>query len=190
MVQNHIKPLTLETFLALPETKPASEFIDRKIVQKPMPLGKHSALQSGISELIETEIRERRIACTFPELRCTFNGSSIVPDIAVFVWQRIPTDEDGEIANVFSIAPDWIIEILSPGQSIARVTKKIIHCLEHGTQMGWLVDPVHKSVLIYQPQRDIEVVETAEEPQAILSVPSFMTEMTMTIENLFALLQL
>jgi hypothetical protein len=42
MVQVPTKPLTLEDFLALPETKPASEFIDGKIIQKPMPQGKHS----------------------------------------------------------------------------------------------------------------------------------------------------
>jgi Uma2 family endonuclease len=33
MVQSQIKPLTLDKFLQLPETKPASEFIDGKIIQ-------------------------------------------------------------------------------------------------------------------------------------------------------------
>ena len=37
---------TLEEFLQLPETKPASEYIDGKIYQKPMPQGKHSTLPS------------------------------------------------------------------------------------------------------------------------------------------------
>lgn len=36
--------LTLEKFLKLPETKPASEFIDGRIYQKPMLTGKHSRL--------------------------------------------------------------------------------------------------------------------------------------------------
>jgi Uma2 family endonuclease len=34
MVATSVKNLTLESFLALPETKPASEYIDGKIVQK------------------------------------------------------------------------------------------------------------------------------------------------------------
>jgi Uma2 family endonuclease len=37
MVQVPTKPLTLEEFLVLPETKPASEFIDGNIIQKLMP---------------------------------------------------------------------------------------------------------------------------------------------------------
>jgi Uma2 family endonuclease len=43
MVQTPIKTITLEEFLKLPETEPASEYIDGEIVQKPMPQGEHRA---------------------------------------------------------------------------------------------------------------------------------------------------
>jgi len=33
----HVQKLTLEEFLKLPETKPASEYIGGQIIQKPMP---------------------------------------------------------------------------------------------------------------------------------------------------------
>lgn len=39
MVQTPTKTLTLEEFLQLPETKPASEYINGQIIQKPMPHG-------------------------------------------------------------------------------------------------------------------------------------------------------
>lgn len=44
MVNSPTKPLTLEEFLKLPETKPSSEYINGKIIQKPMPQGQHSIL--------------------------------------------------------------------------------------------------------------------------------------------------
>jgi Uma2 family endonuclease len=37
IVQTPLKSLRLEEFLTLPETKPASEYFDGKITQKPMP---------------------------------------------------------------------------------------------------------------------------------------------------------
>ncbi len=40
--------LTLKDFLIQPETKPASEYIDNQIIQKPMPQGKHSTLQGEL----------------------------------------------------------------------------------------------------------------------------------------------
>ena len=50
--------------------------------------------------------------------------------------------------SVFSIPPDWTIEILSPAQSTTKVLKNISHCLACGTQMGWLIDPTDRSVFI------------------------------------------
>lgn len=44
MVQALLKTLTLEEFLKQAETKPASEYIDGQIIQKPMPQGKHSRI--------------------------------------------------------------------------------------------------------------------------------------------------
>ena len=44
-LETSINTLLLEEFLALPETKPASEYIDNQIYQKPMPQGKHSILE-------------------------------------------------------------------------------------------------------------------------------------------------
>ncbi len=106
--------LSLAEFLKLPETKPASEYIDGNIYQKPMPKGKHSAVQTFLAPAINQVAIPQRIARAFTELRCTFAGRSLVPDITVFSWQRIPLDANGEIENTFEINSDWTIEILSP----------------------------------------------------------------------------
>ncbi|AFZ48300.1 hypothetical protein Cyast_2352 [Cyanobacterium stanieri PCC 7202] len=45
MITTTTKRLTLAEFLELSETKPASEFVDGKIEQKPMPQGEHSRIQ-------------------------------------------------------------------------------------------------------------------------------------------------
>src|SRR5690348_10415700 len=109
MVTTPIRNLTLEEFLKLPETKPASEYINGEIIQKPMPQGKHSRLQGESVTNINSVVKPQKIALALPELRCTFGGRSIVPDVAVFTWQRIPVDEKGNIANVFNTYPDWTI---------------------------------------------------------------------------------
>lgn len=84
MVQAPTKPITLEAFLKLPETKPASEYIDGKIIQKPMPQGKHSTLQTEFSTNVNVILKPPKIARAFSELRCTFGGRSIIPDVSVF----------------------------------------------------------------------------------------------------------
>lgn len=162
MVQTSSQILTLEEFLKLPETKPASEFISGKIIPKPMPKTRHSRLQGKLASTINHVVEEHQIAYAFPELRCTFGGRSIVPDIAVFRWKRIEFDDDGEPVDDVLIAPDWTIEILSPEQSPNRVTGKILHCLRHGSQLGWLIDPDDRSVLIFLPNQQPQLYQGSD----------------------------
>jgi Uma2 family endonuclease len=87
--------LALENFLKLPETEPASEYIDGKIIQKPMPKTRHSRLQGKLVTNINEVTEDKEIAYAFPELRCTFQGRSIVPDVVVLRWENIRFDDNG-----------------------------------------------------------------------------------------------
>jgi Uma2 family endonuclease len=185
MVQTPPQPLTLEKFLTLPETKPASEYADGKIYQKPMPKTRHSRLQGKLINTINEVTEASRIAYAFPELRCTFGGRSIIPDIAVLRWKNIPLDENCEpLDNVLS-APDWAIEILSPDQSANRVTGNILHCLKHGCLLGWLVDPGDRSILLLQPNRQPELRYGQD---ALILLEGI--DLSLTVEDVFGWLKM
>lgn len=182
MVRSQSKPITLDEFLKQPETKPAQEYIDGQIIQKPVPKGKHSSIQTELSTTINIALKPRKIARAFSELRCTFGGRSIVPDVSVFTWENIPRDENGEVANTFCNPPNWTIEILSPEQSQTKVTKNILHCLNHGTAMGWLIDPGEQTILVYSPRQQPEVFD---QPAQLLPVPSFASEVNLNVGLVF-----
>ncbi len=182
MVQTPSKTVTLEEFLNLPETKPASEYINNQIIQKTMPQGEHSTLQGELIIAINSVTKPQKIARAYPELRCIFSGYVMVPDVAIFLWDRIPRKEDGSVANMFTLAPDWVIEILSPGQSQTKVTAKILHCLQHETQMGWLIDPSERAVFVYFPR---QLPELFDKPEQLLPIPAFASELRLTVGNLF-----
>lgn len=186
MVQTLRPSLTLQEFLALPATEPASEYIDGQIHLKPMPQGEHSVIQTELAPAINGVLKPQRIARAFTELRCTFGGRSTVPDIAVFLWDRIPRQATGGVANLFVIAPDWTIEILSPDQSQTRVISNILHCLQYGAQMGWLIDPQKQAVIVYCPDQSAIVYD---HPGTRLPVPAFAAAFHLTVEGLFGWLQ-
>ena len=186
MVQTPKKLLTLEEFLKLPETEPASEYIDGAIIQKAMPQGKHSILQRELSFVLTATFRSDKTAQAFPELRCTFGGRSIVPDLAIFRTQHIPRDSNGEVANVFKRPPDWTIEILSPNQSHTKVVRNILHCLDNGTEMGWLIDPEESCIFVYGADKLIQVFENTD---LVLPVPEFAQTLHLTVEEIFSWLK-
>ncbi|MBW4578102.1 MAG: Uma2 family endonuclease [Tildeniella nuda ZEHNDER 1965/U140] len=162
MVQTPTQPLTLDAFLQLPETNPASEFINGQVTQKPMPQGEHSTLQVELCKVIDRVAEPQRIAKAFSELRCVFGGAAIVPDVSVFRWQRIPRTASGRVANRFELHPDWAIEILSPEQSQTKVLANLLHCVEHGTSLGWLLDPENESVLAIFPESRVKLYQGTE----------------------------
>ncbi len=176
---------SLTEFLQLPETQPASEYIDAKIYQKPMPQGKHSRIQTRLSTEINHVSEPEQKALALTELRCTFGGRSLVPDIAVFEWSRLVVDESGEIANKFEIYPDWIIEIISPDQFPNRVIDKIIFCINHGTKLGWFIDSNDKSVMVFQPNKLPEVKYNNDK----LTVLNVLTDWQITPADIFSWLK-
>lgn len=186
MVQTPVKQITLAEFLELPETKPASEYIDGQIIQKPMPQGHHSIIQCKLSTELDITLECRGIATAFTELRCTFGGRSIVPDIAVFENLPVPVNPEGDIDNIFTIAPDWMIEILSPDQRSAKVLKNINHCIAHGSQMGWLIDPEDRVVMVVDVGQRLEVIDDLA---MILPVPGFAKDIQLTLANVFGWLK-
>jgi hypothetical protein len=56
MVRSTVKVMTLAEFLLLPETKPANEFIDGQVTQKPTPPEKHSLIQGQLIFDEETDV--------------------------------------------------------------------------------------------------------------------------------------
>jgi Uma2 family endonuclease len=175
--------LTLEDFLTFPDTKPASEYFTGQIIQKPMTGGKHSLIRSELMMVIN----QPYIMVSFPELRCVFAGCAIVPDLAIFECKNIPYDEDGTIANDFNFAPDWIIEISSLGRSVAKMVEKTLHCLQHGTKTGWLIDVDKRSIHIYHANGKIEVIN---KPAQSLATPDFAKSISLTVGDIFGFLKL
>ncbi len=153
------KTLTLAEFLQLPETKPAQEYINGKIIEKPMPKGRHSRLQGKLCAVINQVTESEKIAYGFPELRCTFGDRSIVPDVAVFDWKQIVFNEDGEVPDNFLLSPNWTIEILSPEQKPNKVIGNILHCLNYGSQLGWFIDPDDLSILAFLPDQQPQLLQ-------------------------------
>ncbi|MEL6903535.1 MAG: Uma2 family endonuclease [Cyanobacteria bacterium J06606_4] len=170
MVQASAPLLTLDAFLQLPETQPASEYFNYQAIQKPMPQGERSLIQVALCKAVDQVAEPQRIAKAFSELRCVFGGAAIVPDVSVFRWERIPRTPSGRVANRFEVHPDWAIEILSPDQAQTRPLEKLLHCAEHGTEIGWLIDPEAESILTLSAESQIKLFRGSQVLPALTGV--------------------
>jgi Uma2 family endonuclease len=61
-------------------------------------------------------------------------------------------------------APEFLIEVRSPGQRAAPLREKMREYMDNGVQLGWLIDPQERTVTIYGPGREPEVLA---EPKSV-----------------------
>ena len=173
--------LTLEQFLRLPEIKPALEFIKGRIEQKMSPNAQHGRIEAKLPARINDASEEARLGAAFVEVRCSFGGESYVPDISYFVWDRLPLDEDRQVIEKVTLHPDWSIEILSPGQTVAKLTARLDRLVTKGVKLGWLIQPRKSRVFIVRPGQPVRIVELGEILDADPVLPGF----ALPVEELF-----
>ena len=136
----------------MPETKPATEWINGRALQKVSPQRKH-ALAQGIffSALYSWAVREGsgRVGTEW-DFRIEPPGEvrrPLVPDVAYLSYERVPyaSEKDADIPRV---APDVVVEVLSPGDHAADVEEKVRVYLAAGTKAVFLVDTETQAVTV------------------------------------------
>jgi len=74
----------------------------------------------------------------------------VVPDLAG--WRRVRMPDVGEGAY-FTLAPDWVCEVLSPTTAAVDRTEKMRIYAREGVQHAWLLDPIAKTLEVYRLPR-------------------------------------
>jgi Uma2 family endonuclease len=145
------KNLTLEEFFALPEGDRPLELIDNQAVPKMSPKRFHASIQKILLRLIDDWCQE--IGQVYPEWAITLQRNdkdwAPVPDITYISFNRLPLDvvED----SACPVAPELVIEIISPGQTFGELTEKATDYLIAGVDRVWLVDTQAKTFTIFYP---------------------------------------
>jgi Uma2 family endonuclease len=165
----------LRTFLTQPEIEasPAWEFIEGFAVQKPMPTLFHSRLQRNLVNYINFYTEQLE---AIQELRCLVPPYSPVPDIAVIVRDRL-SEEDAP----FNGAPDWLIEIRSRDQSTLNLQNKILHCLNNGTQLAWLIDLSRQQIWVWQGDDLPNIFSETDILPSLADLPALSVNEVMTM---------
>lgn len=178
--------LTLEEFLKLPEEKPALEYVDGVVTPKMAPSGPHGGLQAELAFQIKLFLRRLPIAKVYTELRSNrVRRSSLVPDLSVYLLDRIPTNPDGKVADDFWVPPDLAIEIASPGQSANWLTDRANLLLAAGVRVVVIVEPRRERVRLARPNQPMLSLQGDD----IITVDDVLPGFALVVSELFAELE-
>jgi Uma2 family endonuclease len=142
--------------LGIPDdVKPAIESIRGRWYQKMSPRTRHSLLQARMIALLQRWAGDD--ALIGPEWRFYLvreeRPSSLVPDVAWVAEGRLPS-EAGDARERPVLAPDIVVEILSPGDRKRLLETKIGLYFDHGSSLVIVVDPSNRTVRMCERDRD------------------------------------
>jgi len=77
-----------------------------------------------------------------------------VPDVAFVAAERIPTEHT---LAFLPLAPDLVIEFISPAETARSIAEKVSDYLRVGTHLLWLVYPEQQEVQEYRPGQPFHI---------------------------------
>ncbi len=155
------RPATYEDLLALPDHV-VGEIISGELIVSPRPAPRHAVASSVLGSTLGPPYHSGRGGpggwwiLDEPELH--WGDDILVPDLAGWRRARMPTVPE---TAYFTLAPDWICEVLSRGTARLDRQRKLAVYAREGVSHTWLVDPI---------ERTLEVLRLEHEQWVIVAV--------------------
>jgi Uma2 family endonuclease len=84
------------------------------------------------------------------------------PDGAWTSKLRFEALDEATQERFLPFCPEFVVELRSPSDRASRVEAKMEYWTTKGAQLGWLVDPQRKLVMIYRPGQEPETLMRPE----------------------------
>ena len=149
--------ITLEQYEALPEDKRV-EIFEGVVYDMASPSQEHQAISMELSNIIYNYMKRKKGSCQLfsaPfDVKLSDKPLTILqPDIMVIC------DKDKLDGKRCNGAPDFIIEIVSPGNPSDDYIRKLYYYKNYGVRKYWIVDPRKKTITVNYFENDIVSVQ-------------------------------
>ena len=138
--------------------KPHCELIDQTLVEKAVGF-EASTVAITIASILHHFVARRRLGLVVGADGMFRLISSTVraPDVAFVSREQLP---DGKFPTEAypSFSPDLAIEVLSPGNTKAEMSRKRVEYFHSGTRLVWMVDCVNRSVAVYTSPSAVRIL--------------------------------
>jgi Uma2 family endonuclease len=105
------------------------------------------------------------------------NGATRSPDaswIKLERWNALTAEQKASFAP---ICPDFVIELRSSSDTLTSLQDKMQEYLANGALLGWLIDRKNRTVHIYRPNQEPEILANPETVSGDPELPGFALQM-------------
>ncbi len=106
------------------------------------------------------------------------NGATRSPDVSWISINRWNSLSDKQKRGFAPIDPDFVIELMSPTDELAKTQQKMSEYLSCGVKLGWLINPDAKEVEIYRLGEDKEILKNPSNLSGEEILPGLTVDLT------------
>lgn len=106
------------------------------------------------------------------------NGANRSPDASWILkerWEALTSDQKSKFAP---ICPDFVMELMSPSDSLNVTQAKMQEYRDNGARLGWLINRKDREVEIYRIDRPIEILQSPTILSGDDVLPDFRLDLT------------
>jgi Uma2 family endonuclease len=154
------------------------EIVKGKVVEKKMGLIENF-IASFMHERLAPFSREHRLGRAVMETMFSIPGSGNdrKPDVAFISYQTWPSDRLLPRVNAWAIAPDLIVEVISPTDKAFDVMEKLKEYFAGGVRQVWQVYSNIEQVFIFDSPLSARILNRADELTGEPVVPGFRMQL-------------
>ncbi|NBD14665.1 MAG: Uma2 family endonuclease [Cyanobacteria bacterium] len=101
------------------------------------------------------------------------NGADRSPDVAWLEKSRWEALSPQQKEKFIPLCPDFVIELLSPTDNLKHVQAKMQEYVANGCQLGWLINQKQKTVEVYRPRKETEILNAPASLSGENVLPNF-----------------
>ena len=102
------------------------------------------------------------------------NGADRSPDASWVTRDRWEAMSPEQRKRFPPLCPDFVVELLSPSDSLSATQEKMREYLDNGARLGWLINRRSRQVEIYRPGQEVEVLENTANLSRETVLPGFV----------------
>ena len=106
------------------------------------------------------------------------NGATRSPDVSWIELSRWNSLSAKQKRGFAPIAPDFVIELMSPTDDLATTQQKMKEYIDCGVKLGWLIHPDNKQVEIYRLGKDKEILDYPQRIYGENILPNLVVELS------------
>ncbi|MEH2070293.1 MAG: Uma2 family endonuclease [Nostoc sp.] len=88
------------------------------------------------------------------------NGADRSPDASWLRLERWNALTGEQQTKFIPLCPDFVVELLSPSDSLKVAQEKMREYIDNGVRLGWLINRKSQQVEIYRQGQEVEVLES------------------------------